>query len=149
MGEVMGVGDIFGEVFGKVLLGVGEKIFDFGIVFISVCESDKFVVLEVVKQLIKLGFKLFVISGIVKMCWEVGLLVKFINKVKEGCFYIVDVIKNWEVELIINMMEGIQVVVDFFVIWRQVLLGKICYIIMIVGVQVICVVLEINVEFIV
>ncbi|MVF13006.1 carbamoyl-phosphate synthase large subunit [Ketobacter sp. MCCC 1A13808] len=145
-GEVMGVGDTFGEAFGKALLGAGEKIPDSGTAFISVRESDKPAALEVAKQLTKLGFKLFATSGTAKMCREAGLPVKSINKVKEGRPHIVDAIKNREVELIINTTEGTQAVADSFAIRRQALLGKICYTTTIAGAQAICAALETNVE---
>lgn len=145
-GEVMGVGDTFGEAFGKASLGAGEKIPTGGTAFISVRETDKEAALEVARQLTEQGFKLLATSGTARVFREAGLLVKPINKVKEGRPHIVDAIKNREVELIINTTEGTQAVADSFAIRREALQGKICYTTTIAGAQAICASLKTNVE---
>lgn len=116
IGEVMGVGDSFVEVFVKVQLGVSEIFLIVGCVFISVCEDDKLFVVQVVGDLVVLGFEVVVIVGIVCVIEVVGLLVCCVNKVIEGCLYVVDMIKNDEVILIINIIEGWQFIVDFYFI---------------------------------
>ncbi|AUM12154.1 carbamoyl-phosphate synthase large subunit [Ketobacter alkanivorans] len=145
-GEVMGVGDQFGEAFGKALLGAGEKLPTKGSVFISVRESDKPAALEVAGKLVGFGFKLIATGGTARVLKEAGLPVKSINKVKEGRPHIVDAIKNREVDLIINTTEGTKAVADSYHIRREALQSKVCYTTTIAGAQAICAALEANVE---
>jgi carbamoyl-phosphate synthase large subunit len=145
-GEVMGIGDLFGEAFGKASLGAGEKLPTKGTAFISVREGDKAAAMEVAKQLDSLGFKLIATGGTARAITAFGLPVKSINKVKEGRPHIVDAIKNREVELIINTTEGTQAVADSFEIRREALQSKVCYTTTIAGAQAICAAIQTNVE---
>lgn len=145
-GEVMGVGDQFGEAFGKASLGAGEKIPSKGTVFISVREGDKPAALSVAKQLDQLGFKLIATRGTARVFKEGGLQVKTINKVKEGRPHIVDSVKNGDVALIINTTEGTQAVADSYEIRREALQNKICYTTTIAGAEAICAYLQTDVE---
>ena len=148
-GEVMGVGDEFGEAFGKASLGAGEKLPTKGSVFISVRESDKPAAVEVARQLAEFGFKLVATGGTARMIKEAGLEVKQINKVKEGRPHIVDAIKNKDVDLIINTTEGTQAVADSYHIRREALQNKVAYTTTIAGAQAICAALHADVEIVV
>ena len=144
-GEVMGIGDQFGEAFGKASLGAGEKLPRKGTAFISVREGDKPAAVEVARQLTDFGFKLIATSGTARLIQDAGLEVKPINKVKEGRPHIVDAIKNGDVELIINTTEGTQAVADSYLIRREALQNKVAYTTTIAGAQAICAALEANV----
>ena len=148
-GEVMGVGDEFGEAFGKASLGAGEKLPTKGSVFISVRESDKPAAVEVARQLAEFGFKLVATGGTARMIKDAGLDVKQINKVKEGRPHIVDAIKNKDVDLIINTTEGTQAVADSYHIRREALQNKVAYTTTIAGAQAICAALHADVEIVV
>ncbi|MEE2730939.1 MAG: carbamoyl-phosphate synthase large subunit [Pseudomonadota bacterium] len=141
-GEVMGIGNEFGEAFGKASLGAGEKLPRKGTVFISVREGDKPAAVEVARQLSSLGFKLIATRGTARLITEAGLEVKQINKVKEGRPHIVDAIKNRDVELIINTTEGTQAVSDSYQIRREALQNKVAYTTTIAGAQAICAALQ-------
>ncbi len=145
-GEVMGIGDLFGEAFGKASLGAGEKIPTQGTAFISVREGDKVAVVDVAKNLSDLGFGLIATSGTANVIKQSGLPVKIINKVKEGRPHIVDAIKNGEVDLIINTTEGTQAVADSYHIRREALQSKVCYTTTIAGAEAICAYLQTKVE---
>ena len=58
---------------------------------------------------------------------EAGLEVKVVNKVQEGRPHIVDMLKNQEVDFIINTTEGKQAIADSFMIRRTALQNKVCY----------------------
>ncbi|MEC8811910.1 MAG: carbamoyl-phosphate synthase large subunit [Ketobacter sp.] len=148
-GEVMGVGDEFGEAFGKASLGAGEKLPTKGTVFISVRESDKPAAVDVARQLTELGFKLVATGGTARMIKDAGLEVKQINKVKEGRPHIVDAIKNKDVDLIVNTTEGTQAVADSYHIRREALQNKVAYTTTITGAQAICAALNSDVEIVV
>ena len=58
-GEVMGVGESFGEAFGKAQLAAGSPIPDSGALFISVNDRDKAAAVDVARKFREFGFSLF------------------------------------------------------------------------------------------
>lgn len=141
-GEVMGVGDSFGEAFRKAALGAGERLPTGGRAFISVREVDKPLAANVGRQLIALGFSLIATRGTARVLEEAGVPVEHINKVKEGRPHVVDRIKNREVDLIINTTEGVQAIADSFAIRREALQNKVSYTTTIAGAEAICMALQ-------
>jgi carbamoyl-phosphate synthase large subunit len=111
-GEVMGVGNSFGEAFRKATQGAGDKIPQRGRVFISVREGDKPVAVQVARNLRELGFQLVATRGTARVLAEAGIDVETINKVIEGRPHIVDSIKNGDIDMIINTTEGTQAIAD-------------------------------------
>lgn len=120
-GEVMGVGQTFAEAFAKSQMAAGENIKATGNAFISVKDSDKQESLEVARKLHKIGFSLVATRGTAKVIEEAGLPVKAVNKVVEGRPHIVDMIKNDEIQLIVNTTEGKQAIIDSSIIRRTAL----------------------------
>jgi len=106
-GEVMGVGDTFGEAFAKAQLGASEILPNAGVAFISVRDDDKPLVADVARDLIGLGFEVVATAGTAKLIEAAGLPVRRVNKVTEGRPHVVDMIKNDEVTLIINTTESV------------------------------------------
>jgi carbamoyl-phosphate synthase large subunit len=104
-GEVMGVGASFGEAFVKSQLGASARLPEAGTAFISVRDSDKLAVVEVAKDLVKLGFGLLATRGTAGVLVSHGVAVAVVNKVAEGRPHIVDMIKNGEISLIVNTVE--------------------------------------------
>src|SRR5690606_2728385 len=126
-GEVMGVGDTFGEAFGKATLATNVKIPRSGNVIISVKERDKPKAVELARKLQVLGFTVFSTSGTAAYLGERGINVSVVNKVKEGRPHMVDMIKNDEVQFIVNSTEGRQATADSALIRRSALLHKVYY----------------------
>jgi carbamoyl-phosphate synthase large subunit len=104
-GEVMGVGLSFGEAFVKSQLGAGAKLPETGTAFISVRDRDKGAVVEVARELLRLGFRLLATRGTAGALAAHGIAVTVVNKVVEGRPHIVDMIKNGEVSLVVNTVE--------------------------------------------
>ena len=104
-GEVMGVGESFGEAFVKSQLAASVLLPDSGIAFISVREQDKPRAVEVAKGLSALGFTIVATRGTAAAIEAAGLKVQVVNKVTEGRPHIVDMIKNGEVALLIHTVE--------------------------------------------
>lgn len=104
-GEVMGVGESFGEAFVKSQLAASVLLPETGIAFISVREQDKPRAVEVARGLITLGFTIVATRGTAAAIQEAGLEVQVVNKVTEGRPHIVDMIKNGEIALVINTVE--------------------------------------------
>ncbi|CAM5216071.1 Carbamoyl-phosphate synthase large chain OS=Castellaniella defragrans OX=75697 GN=carB PE=3 SV=1 [Castellaniella defragrans] len=104
-GEVMGVGESFGEAFVKSQMAASVNLPESGQVFISVRDQDKPRAVEVARGLIGLGFKLIATRGTAGVIEAAGLPVAVVNKVTEGRPNIVDMIKNGEIALVINTVE--------------------------------------------
>jgi len=104
-GEVMGVGRNFGEAFVKSQLAAGAKLPETGTAFISVRDGDKLAVVPVARDLVELGFRLIATRGTATVLAAHGIAVVPVNKVAEGRPHIVDMIKNGEVNLVVNTVE--------------------------------------------
>ncbi|HEY0545333.1 MAG TPA: carbamoyl-phosphate synthase large subunit [Pyrinomonadaceae bacterium] len=105
-GEVMGVGDTFGEAYGKAMQGAGLELPLSGTAFISVNEPDKGQAVVLARRLVRLGFNIVATVGTAERLREVGLKVENVFKVNEGRPNIVDHIKRGEIALIINTPLG-------------------------------------------
>ncbi len=105
-GEVMGVGDTFGEAYGKAMEGAFLTLPMAGKAFISVNDSDKGQAVILARRLEKLGFDLVATYGTTKRLQEVGLTCETVFKVNEGRPNIADYIKQGEISLIINTPLG-------------------------------------------
>ncbi|MCP5158749.1 MAG: carbamoyl-phosphate synthase large subunit [Gammaproteobacteria bacterium] len=126
-GEVMGVGRTFGEAFAKAQLGAGDQLPRGGQAFISVRDSDKAKAVEIARDLDRLGFALVATKGTAVALREQGLACEAVHKVGEGRPHIVDLIKNDEIDLIINTTEGKLAIADSFSIRREALMHKVSY----------------------
>jgi carbamoyl-phosphate synthase large subunit len=104
-GEVMGVGKTFAEAFVKSQMGAGVKLPTSGCAFISVKNSDKPVVVGIAKMLAELGFRLVATRGTAAAIAAAGIEVATVNKVTEGRPHVVDMIKNGDVQFVVNTVE--------------------------------------------
>jgi carbamoyl-phosphate synthase large subunit len=105
-GEVMGVGETFGEAFVKSQLAAGVRLPEGGRAFISVRDGDKLAAVHVARDLVELGFALLATRGTARVLKSHGIAVTEVNKVAEGRPHIVDMIKNGEVAFIVNTTEA-------------------------------------------
>ena len=125
-GEVMGVGETFGEAFVKSQLGAGVRLPERGRVFISVKNSDKARAVEVAQMLAKLGFQLVATRGTAAALTAAGVPVAMVNKVAEGRPHIVDMLKNDEIALVVNTVEEKRAAIqDSYQIRRAALVDQI------------------------
>jgi len=126
-GEVMGVGRSFGEAFAKSQLAASVVLPTGGKAFISVRGVDKAAITDVAKDLTNLGFELLATRGTQKVLEDAGIVCGQVNKVAEGQPHIVDMIKNDEINLIVNTTEGRQSVADSTEIRRAALQHQVNY----------------------
>jgi carbamoyl-phosphate synthase large subunit len=105
-GEVMGVGESFGEAYGKAMIAAGLSLPQTGKAFISVNDGDKGPAVLLTRKLARLGFEIVATLGTAERLREVGLKVENVFKVNEGRPNIVDHIKRGEIALIINTPLG-------------------------------------------
>jgi len=126
-GEVMGIGKNFGEAFAKSQIATNVTIPDKGTAFISVKDEDKKYIINVAKKLLKLNFSLVATDGTQNFLNENKIKCKRVNKVREGRTHIVDMIKNNQIDLIINTTQSKQAIKDSYLIRREALNYKVCY----------------------
>ena len=109
-GEVMGVGRTFGEAYAKAQLASGVILPRQGAALLSVRERDKDGAVELGKILTDMGFDIVATHGTAKSLAKAGVSCRRANKVREGRPHIVDMIKNNEIDLIVNTTEGKQAI---------------------------------------
>ena len=126
-GEVMGIDRDYNVAFVESQLGGGSRLPKTGTVFVSVKDADKPRILEAVRLLAGLGFRIMATSGTQRYLAEGGVAAVKINKVAEGRPHIVDAIKNGEVQLVFNTTEGATAFADSRSLRRAALLHKVPY----------------------
>jgi carbamoyl-phosphate synthase large subunit len=119
-GEVMGIGHTFGEAFAKAQLGAGNAVPVSGTAFLSVRKADRQGVVGLAHELVDKGYK----------------------QVMEGRPHIVDMMKNGQIDLIVNTTEGKQAIADSYTIRRTALHNKISYSTTLAGARATCMALE-------
>ena len=117
-GEVMGIGDTFGEAFAKAQLSAGQALPQSGPVFVSVNRRNRPEGIEVAKKFAALGMPLYATRGTASALRAEGLECKVVFKVNEGRPNIVDLIKGRKVGLVINTPAGAHSFKDEKVIRR-------------------------------
>ena len=126
-GEAMGMEFNFGKAFAKSQLSAGVNLPLNGNLFVSVKNSDKEFVYENVKNLKKIGFKIFATRGTANFLKSKKIDCVLIKKVKEGSPNIVNYINNRKINLIFNTTEGSQAIKDSFTLRRAAISNKIPY----------------------
>ena len=105
-GEVMGIDSNFGRAYVKSQIAAGQILPEKGRVFVSVRNKDRRSIIFIAKKLADLGFTLLATTGTSKVLANNGLEVKNVLKIGEGRPNIADLIKNGEIDLIINTPSG-------------------------------------------
>jgi carbamoyl-phosphate synthase large subunit len=111
-GEVMGVGETFGEAFIKSQVAAGVKLPKGGRAFVSVRDGDKLTAVLIARDLMQLGFSVFATRGTADVLKAHGLEVTVVNKVAEGRPHVVDMIKNSDISLIVNTVEDTRTAIS-------------------------------------
>jgi carbamoyl-phosphate synthase large subunit len=126
-GEVIGLDRSFEIAFAKSQLGGGTKVPTKGTVFVSVRDVDKPRIVQTMKLLVSLGFKICATGGTLRFLESEGVAAQKINKVSEGRPHVVDAIKNGGIQLVFNTTEGAQALADSRSLRRAALLHKVPY----------------------
>jgi carbamoyl-phosphate synthase large subunit len=105
-GEVMGFADSFGAAFAKASYGAGVKLPLEGTAFVTVNDRDKPQALPLAEALVAMGFKLVATGGTAEFLRGHGLACDKVFKVLEGRPNAVDLMKNGEIQLVINTPLG-------------------------------------------
>jgi carbamoyl-phosphate synthase large subunit len=126
-GEVMGTGRTFGEAYAKSQTASGVVLPRQGCCLISVRDRDKSGALALAQRLIVHGFNIVATSGTAAALKAAGIECRQVNKVREGRPHIVDMIKNDEIDLIVNTTEGKQAILESNSIRREAVHHRVTY----------------------
>ncbi|MFY9967839.1 MAG: carbamoyl-phosphate synthase large subunit [Roseiarcus sp.] len=126
-GEVMGIDRSFGVAFAKSQLGAGSHPPKTGTVFVSVRDADKERIVEPLRMLQALGFRILATSGTQRYLASHGLKAEKVNKVSEGRPHAADLVRNGGVQLMFNTTEGATSLADSKPLRRAALLQKTPY----------------------
>ena len=105
-GEVMGIDADLGTAYAKSQMASGSSLPLEGRVFISVSDAHKAEVADLAKRFAELGFKLISTTGTAAVLTEAGLEVESVPKLAEGRPNTLDLLKNNEIQLVINTPSG-------------------------------------------
>ncbi|AAM02879.1 carbamoyl-phosphate synthase large subunit [Methanopyrus kandleri] len=128
-GEVMGIDRTFGAAYWKAQLAAGHELPLEGTAVISVADRDKPDIVPIARKLQRLGFDLLATRGTASHLREHGIECEVVRKVSEGSPNIVDLIREGEIDLIINTpTEGKDARRDGYAIRRAAVKFKVPYI---------------------
>jgi carbamoyl-phosphate synthase large subunit len=105
-GEVMGLDTDLGIAYAKSQMAANSPLPMSGKIFISVSDMHKKEAVEVARKFSDLGFQLVSTSGTASVLEKAGLKVEKIFKLAEGRPNAVDLLKNREIQLVINTPSG-------------------------------------------
>ena len=105
-GEVMGIDKNFGIAFAKSQVATNQVLPVGGKVFISVNDKDKSNIVPIAKALFKMGFKIIATKGTSETLEKHRIKCFSVLKISEGRPNVLDMMKNGEINLIINTPEG-------------------------------------------
>jgi carbamoyl-phosphate synthase large subunit len=126
-GEVMGLDKSFDAAYLKSQIAAGMSLPAKGVVFISVRENDKPLIMEAARDIAALGFEIIATAGTAQFLASRGIAVKRVNKVLEGQPHVLDSLINGQVQLVFNTTEGAQSLLDSASIRRAALQHGIPY----------------------
>jgi carbamoyl-phosphate synthase large subunit len=105
-GEVMGIDQDLGLAYAKSQMAAQPPLPGSGNVFVSVKDADKEQIVSLARDLVDLGFKLFATSGTAASLQAAQVPVQRLFKLTEGRPHVLDMIKNGDIDLIINTPSG-------------------------------------------
>ncbi len=126
-GEVMGLDPNLGLAFYKAQMAVQPPLPQSGTIFLSVRDEDKEEAVFLARELIGLGFSLCATQGTAKKLRENGIDVKEVFRLSEGGRpNIIDMIKNDEIDMTINIPSGLTPHIDENLIRREAINHRVC-----------------------
>ncbi len=132
-GEVMGIDTSFGMAFAKSQFAAGQNLPLKGVAFLSIRDRDKAASVEIAKSLRQNGFEIIATRGTWEYLKEQGVENRRVFKVSQGRPNVVDLMKNGDIDLVINTPSGKSTVSDSFRLRRTALEYEIPYFTTIAG----------------
>jgi carbamoyl-phosphate synthase large subunit len=100
-GEVMGIDREFGRAYAKAQSAAGMELPDSGAVLVSTRDEDKARIVEPVRALAELGFRILATQGTSRYLSERGVRTETVRKVSEGPRNTAELLTRGEVDLVI------------------------------------------------
>jgi carbamoyl-phosphate synthase large subunit len=132
-GEVLGMGSTFGEAFFKAQEAARPALPLSGTVLITVAQKDRAGVVSIAREFHRLGFRILATSGTSAHLALHGIRSQVVNKMHEGRPHIADLVKNREIDLIINTPAGKQSQYDDSYIRKNAIKYRVPYITTLAG----------------
>jgi len=127
-GEVMGIDDDLGMAYAKAQISAFNPLPTEGNVFFSVNDRDKPASLEIAKDLVDLGFKVYSTGGTYKFFKSEGLPVERLYKLAEQKRpNVMDMMKNGEIDFVVNTPSGHEARADEITIRSGAVANKISH----------------------
>ena len=105
-GEVMGIDADLGIAYAKAQMSAQPALPTEGNVFISVKDADKDQIVGIAKDFAAMGFTIHATKGTLEVLSKAGVPAKLIYKLSEGRPHLLDLVKNGEMQFIINTPHG-------------------------------------------
>jgi len=105
-GEVMGIGRDFVEAFARAHLSAGQGLPTKGTVFVSVNDNDKSDVLPIARDLSEMGYRMLATGGTARYLNKNGIAAAHVAKVGEDTPHIGQMIREGDVQMVINTPLG-------------------------------------------
>jgi carbamoyl-phosphate synthase large subunit len=105
-GEVMGLDADLGVAYAKSQMAANSPLPTSGKIFISVSDAHKNEVASVAKLFSELGFEIVATGGTANILEKAGLKVQRTQKLLEGRPNVIDLLKNKEIQFVINTPSG-------------------------------------------
>ncbi|MFN5536954.1 MAG: carbamoyl-phosphate synthase large subunit [Planctomyces sp.] len=105
-GEVMGIDSDFPLAFAKSQLAAGTRLPMQGRIFVSIAAGRKERMIEPVRKLLQMGYRIVSTSGTAKVFQEAGITVEVVKKLHEGRPNLLDQMANGEIQMILNTPSG-------------------------------------------
>ncbi len=140
-GESMGIDENFGVSYYKAQLSAGMELPKKGKLFISVRDSDKNSIQDIVEKAESLGFELVATRGTAQAVEEY-VNIDTIRKVSQGSPNIRDAVVNGEIDLIVNTPSGKQSADDGYYIRRMAIEMGIPYVTTLAGARAVLTAIE-------
>jgi carbamoyl-phosphate synthase large subunit len=137
-GEVMGTGRTFGEAYAKAQAASGVRLPIRGVCLLSVRDRDKEGAVAIARRLHDRGFEILATLGTANALEAAGIPCRRALKVSEGRPHIVDMIKNDEIDLIVNTTEGKRAIRESRSIRREAEFRKVTYYTTVAGAHATC-----------
>ena len=126
-GEVMGVSDSFGTAFAKAELAAGNGLPLSGNVFLTVNDRDKPQAVGIARRFHEMGFGILATDGTARYLRERGVPCESVHKVSVARPNGIDLIKNDQVQLLINTPLGKRAQKDDYTLRQAAIASRIAY----------------------
>ncbi|MBT3475525.1 carbamoyl-phosphate synthase large subunit [bacterium] len=132
-GEAMGIDLDLPAAFAKAQISSGNSLPTSGKAFVSVKDDDKAKILSLCASLISLGFDIISTKGTHEYLKKNNISSQIVKKVKEGSGNIVDLMKNAEIDILVNTTSTKKEILESFSIRRTALIKQVPYFTTIAG----------------